>query len=299
VSIWSAIALAMVATCCYQAGTVMQKLAADRMPRIALRLGQPDVVRAFFRSPLWLGGIGVTIAGWVLFLKAIANAPVSIVQPVLGFGLCLLAAFSVVFLRERLRLVEWLGVALMIGGIVLLGISASQEAPRTASVAMGPLLAVTAVTLALLGGAIPLGRSGLGVPLPIVLGSAAGTLIGLGALYAKGLFLALASGRPSLAWLVFLPLTLGANIGGLWILQAGFQQGRALIVVAMNAVTNKVVAIVGGMAMLGELLPGDATLAAGRLAGFAAILVGTAVLARFGGAEVARDVATAEGLARD
>ena len=33
-------------------------------------------------------------------------------------------------------------------------------------------------------------------------------------------------------------------------LQAGFQQGRALIVVAMNAVTNKVVSILGGMVTL-------------------------------------------------
>jgi len=81
VSIWSAIALALVATCCYQVGTVMQKLGADRMPRIGLGGGQGTVIRAFFRSPIWLGGIGVTILGWVLFLKAIANAPVSIVQP--------------------------------------------------------------------------------------------------------------------------------------------------------------------------------------------------------------------------
>lgn len=286
-SIWSAIALSIAATSCYQVGIVMQKLGADRMPRIELRLGQREVVGAFLRSPIWLGGIAVTTAGWVLFLKAIANAPVSIVQPALGFGLCLLALFSIAFLKEQLRPLEWIGTALMVGGIVLLGISGSEDAIRPASVSTVPLLAVSVALFALLAGAIPAARAGIGVPLPVVLGFAAGVLIGLGALYTKGLFLSLDASAPWLAWLVFLPLMLIANLGGVWVQQAGFQHGRALIVVAMNAVTNKVVSIVGGMAVLGELLPPDGSLAAARLVGFATILVGTVILARFAGAEIA------------
>ena len=295
-TIWSAIGLSLLATCCYQVGTVMQKVGADRMPRLQLRLGQRDVFRAFLRSPIWLGGIGVTIAGWVLFLKAIANAPVSIVQPVLGFGLCLLALFSVVFLRERLRPLEWTGTALMIGGITLLGLSAARESTHSLSVSTVPLFAVSFAMLALLAAAIPLARAGFGVPPPVLLGFATGVLIGLGALYTKGLFLSLENGSAWVAWLVFVPLMLIANIGGLWVQQAGFQQGRALIVVAMNAVTNKAVSIVGGMATLGELLPAEPRLALARLAGFATILVGTAILARFGEADIGRDLAAPERL---
>jgi drug/metabolite transporter (DMT)-like permease len=289
VSIWSAIALSLVATCCYQLGAVMQKLGADRMPRIEFRLGQPDVVRAFLHSPIWLGGITVTTGGWVLFLKAIANAPVSIVQPVLGFGLCLLALLSVVLLKERLRPLEWCGIALVIGGIVLLGLSAAREAGRTTAISPGALLVVSLAMVALLACAVRLARAGLGIPLPLVLGCATGVLIGLGALYAKALFMSLDAKSPEVAWLVFLPLTLIANVSGLWIQQAGFQHGRALIVVAMNAVTNKVVTIVGGMATLGEILPAEAGLALARVAGFAAVLIGTAVLARFGSVEIAAD----------
>jgi drug/metabolite transporter (DMT)-like permease len=289
VSIWSAIALSLVATCCYQLGSVMQKLGADRMPRIEFRLGQPDVVRAFLHSPIWLGGIAVTTGGWVLFLKAIANAPVSIVQPVLGFGLCLLALLSVVLLKERLRPLEWCGIALVIGGIVLLGLSAAREAGRTTAISPGALLVVSLAMVALLACAVRLARAGLGIPLPLVLGCATGVLIGLGALYAKALFMSLDAKSPEVAWLVFLPLTLIANVSGLWIQQAGFQHGRALIVVAMNAVTNKVVSIVGGMVTLGELLPAEASLALARVAGFGAVLIGTAILARFGSVEIAAD----------
>ena len=298
-SIWAAIALSVVATCCYQVGMVMQKVAADRMPRLELTLRQSHVYRAFLRSPTWLGGLAITIAGWAFFLKAIANAPVSIVQPVLGFGLAILAIFSVVFLHERLRLSEWAGVALMVAGITLLGISGSGEAHRGASVSLAALLLVSVVLLAALAGAIPLGRSRRAVPLPVVLGFAAGVLIGLAALYTKGLFLSLDAGLPWLAWVVFLPLMTLGNLGGVWVQQAGFQHGRALIVVAMNAVTNKIVTILGGMAILGELLPAQPSLAAARVGGFVTLLVGTAVLARFGGEQIAEELEAAQRLAAD
>ena len=62
-SIWAAITLSVVATCCYQVGMVMQKVAADRMPRLGLTLRQWEVYGAFLRSPIWLGGLGITIAG--------------------------------------------------------------------------------------------------------------------------------------------------------------------------------------------------------------------------------------------
>jgi hypothetical protein len=179
----------------------------------------------------------------------------------------------------------------MVAGLVLLGASAAQHEGGGA-VALAPLLAVSLVFAGGLGAAFPLGRSGQ-VPLPVVLGFGAGTLIGLAALYTKGLFLTLDAGFPLLAWLVFLPLMMGANICGLWVMQAGFQQGRALIVGAVSAVTTKIVAIVGGMTTLGELLPEDRGFAVARVAGFVLILLGTAVLARFGGDQVAARLGTA------
>lgn len=296
-SIWSAIGLSLVATSCYQIGTVMQKIGAGRVPRLELRRGQGDVVRAFLRSRIWLGGMAVMTAGWILFLKAVANAPVSIVQPALGFGLCLLAVFSVVFLGERLRPIEWLGTALMVGGIVLLGVSAARDPTRAASIAAIPLLAVGVAGVGAVAATVPLARAERGLPLPVVLGFAAGVLIGVAAVYTKGLFLSLEAGSPWLAWTVFLPIAMIGNIGGLWVQQAAFQRGRALIVVAMNNVTNKAVSIVGGMVTLGELLPADPALAAARVAGFVTILAGTVILARFGEAGIADETARATAVA--
>jgi hypothetical protein len=170
----------------------------------------------------------------------------------------------------------------MVGGIVLLGISGAHEQARAGAVSLFAVAAVSAAMLATLGVTVQIAHGGRRFPLPIVLGFASGVLIGLAALYTKALFLSLGEGAAIVAWAVFLPLTLLANVGALWVMQAGFQRGRALIVMAMNAVTNKVVAILCGMVTLGEPLPADAALATARVAGFVTILVGTAILARFG-----------------
>jgi len=285
-----AILLAIVATTCFQVGLVLQKVGADQLPRLGLTVRQSSVFLAFLRSRVWLAGIVINTFGWVLMLKAIANAPVSIIQPVLGFGLALLAVFSVVFLKERLSMLESAGVAMVIAGLVLLGVSAARQEHQGA-VALAPLLVVSLAFAGGLGAALRVGRSGR-VPVPVVLAFGAGLLIGLASLYTKGLFLTLDAGLPLLAWLVFLPLMMAANICGLWVMQAGFQQGRALIVAAVSAVTTKVVAIVGGMATLGELLPDERASAVARVAGFVLILLGTVALSRFGGEQVAARLRT-------
>src|SRR4029453_8868355 len=124
-TIRAAIVLAILATTCFQGGLVLQKVGADRLPRLGLSVRQGNASPPFIRSPIWLAGIAINTVGWVLLLKALANAPVSIIQPVLGFGLALLALFSAVFLKERLSRLEAGGLSSFVAGLVLLGVSAA------------------------------------------------------------------------------------------------------------------------------------------------------------------------------
>ena len=126
-----------------------------------------------------------------------------------------------------------------------------------------------------------------------LLGIFSGLFIGLAALYTKAMFTFSEDGQTLIAFGICLPVVIGANLIGLAVMQSGFQHGKALVVVSLEAVLNKVVAIVGGMLALAEHLPEEPARAGMRLLAFVLILFGTGALARFGGGEVGEKISAA------
>ena len=61
-----------------------------------------------------------TGASWVCYFRALQIGDASKVAPVDKFSLVLVAMFSVVFLGERPSMREWLGMALVAGGVLIL-----------------------------------------------------------------------------------------------------------------------------------------------------------------------------------
>jgi drug/metabolite transporter (DMT)-like permease len=282
-----AILIAVVATSLMNFGLALQKKGAASLPKIGKERGG-KVAKAFIRSRVWVAGTALMTGGWGLYLVATKFAPISIVQPTLGVGLAVLALFSVFYLRERIRALEWAAFAAMLTGMILLGLSATDEGAPPPPEWL-PLLGVTAVALALSALAYLLGRRGAlaGIRLDSLLGVFSGIFIGLAALYTKAMFTFLDNEQKLIGFGVCLPVMIAANILGLGVMQSGFQHGKALVVVSMEAVLNKVVAITGGMIALSEFLPEDSFKSFIRIAAFVLILFGTAALARFGGAEIA------------
>ena len=73
------------------------------------------------RTWLFLGLSGLaTGASWVCYFRALQVGEASKVAPVDKFSLVLVAVFAVVFLDERPSVQEWLGIALVAGGVLLL-----------------------------------------------------------------------------------------------------------------------------------------------------------------------------------
>lgn len=70
---------------------------------------------------LVLSGLA-TGASWVCYFRALKAGEVSKVAPVDKLSVVLVAVFAVVFLRERLNAREWIGVALVTAGVLLLAI---------------------------------------------------------------------------------------------------------------------------------------------------------------------------------
>jgi bacterial/archaeal transporter family protein len=75
------------------------------------------------RSLLFIGLSAVaTGASWICYFRALQLGEASKVAPVDKFSLVLVALFAFVFLGERLSVREWLGVALVAIGVVVLAI---------------------------------------------------------------------------------------------------------------------------------------------------------------------------------
>lgn len=285
--IWVAILTAVAATSLMNFGLALQKKGAASLPKIGVEKGG-KVFKAFLRSGIWLSGTALMTGGWGLYLVSTKFAPISIIQPTLGVGLAVLALFSVFYLHERIGMLEWTAFAAMLAGMILLGLSAVEEG-RPPLPEWANLLGVTSGVLVLSAITYVLGKRGVlaGIRTDSLLGMVSGLFIGLAALYTKAMFTFLDDGQGFVGFGVCLPVVILANVIGLGVMQSGFQRGKALVVVSLEAVINKVVAILGGMIALAEFLPQDPVKSQMRVAAFVLILFGTAALARFGGAELA------------
>jgi drug/metabolite transporter (DMT)-like permease len=298
-SIHVAIALAVVASIGFNVAAALQKSAAVRLPKLSFP-PERRALRAFLTNRRWMTAFTISGVSQGIFLVAVANAPISLVQPLLGTGLVVLAGLSVFYLKERLGAGEWIGIFTLITGLALLGASAEAgEVRGLESISWPRLVGLTAVLLAFVFTARAVERRRPGTfSIELVLGAAGGIMIGIGALFTRVTLLEFQAGHVLFSVVLFF-ITMGVMLGGVFTQQGGFQRGRAMTVTAVLAVLNKVIAIFGGMFALGEVLPEDTTKQGLRLVALAALLLGTVLLARFARPEAASTAAGPASEARE
>jgi hypothetical protein len=263
------LALALASTAALNWSYLTQHGAAAGMPPLSVR--RPiQSLRNLFTNLRWLAGFFVGIGGWVLYVAALALAPLSLVQAVAAGGIGLLALLvwrtTGVVLSRR----EWTGVACAVAGLVLLGISLAGQRPggtHGAWTAVAVWFAVSFVVAGLAAG-----------PLARVLAPGAGLGVAAGVLYAAGDVGTKAAvgggGR-----LLFAFPVLACHGLAFIALQMGFQRGSALATAGVATLFTNALPIVAGIALFREPLPGGA-LGVLRVIAFGAVIVGAAVLAR-------------------
>jgi uncharacterized membrane protein len=288
--------MAVAATVLLNFGFVLQKRGVGLAQTARAREGRSRA-SVLFATPSWRAGLGLMLMGWGLYLAAAKFAPISLIQPTLGVGFVALALFSVFYLREPMGTGEWVSLLALVVGVVLLGWSAGEvPAPKKPSgsrlaLFTGAMLGLAILTYGLARGSSRESHKGL------FLGLLAGVLIGIGSLFIKVMFnyldestLSLSedmSQRRLLAFGLCLPVVIAGNVAGIAVIQRGFEHGKAVLVVPVQQVANKLLVIIGGIVVLGEGLPPDTFHAGTRIAAYVLLLASAGALARFSGEEMA------------
>lgn len=260
----------LAATVFIQLGYFLWKLSADRHKEVSQDgpTEKQNALSHHLRDWRWLSGLLATSLGWVFFVKATAIGEISLVQPLMSTGDLLLVFLAVVVLKERLRLLEWAGVLVIVLGAGLLSWN-SQSMP---SIGMdshklwafvgGQIAAVLGILVALKAGKSQ----------ELLLALLVGLAFGAGSILTK----ALTADAPDLSWhLITNPLLLAviaANAIGLVCLQIAFHRGRASVIVPVQ------LAIASGSAALAGAWVFQEHISSLRIWGMVAIVIGTSLL---------------------
>jgi drug/metabolite transporter (DMT)-like permease len=270
--------LAVLASTLMALGLLMMKSRAAALPD-ARGMGIVRGVLAWLRDPMWLGGMGVQLAGWVMYVTAVSQAPISMVAVMMQGGIGLFVIFSVAVLGERARPAEWAGIVAIVAGMLLLALSlrggTSQGATNDRTIVVFSVVLTIVAALSFTRPRLAQGGTAQAI--------GSGIAFGLASLFTKAMTDAFEASSADIAMrLVASPwvyATLAANLVGMVMLQNSFHQARGIITMPLSSALSNLAPIAGGMLAFGERLPNDPIAAAMRVAAFILTIAASTVLA--------------------
>jgi multidrug transporter EmrE-like cation transporter len=231
-----------------------------------------------FRSKWWSIGWAVAAVAFALHAAALSLAPISIAQAVLAGGLVFLAVLAERFFGLELGRRQWIGigvVAVSLGLLTLTGGGGGEAHSGYSVVRMVTFEGIAggvvlALVLSHLGDRVPAQRG-------LLLGSAAGLAFGISDVAIKALSGDLGDGSAGLlgAWSV---LIVTAAVCSFFASARSLQIGNGIAVIAVTSVAANLLTILAGLAVFGDRLGSNALVVGVRLAAFALILVGAALI---------------------
>ena len=263
-----ALVLTILSACALNLGYLLQHNVAARLPPLSLR--QPIAsVRSLLAEPRWLIGSGIQMGGFVLYVVALALAPLSLVQATAAGGIGILAIMVSRITHVTLTKPERIGTVISVLGLALLGVSllsthGEGTGATTGWVAIWLGASTAGAILCIRLFARPIGRAP-------AWGIASGILFAAGDVATK---MAVSGGLANVAFLLCLIAFYGA---GTAVLQAAFQRGGALTTAGLSTLMTNALPIAAGMVLFHEPLP-SGWIGAIRVAAFAAVVAGAVLL---------------------
>jgi drug/metabolite transporter (DMT)-like permease len=232
-----------------------------------------------FRSRWWSIGWGVAAVAFALHVAALTLAPISIGQAVLAGGLVFLAVLAERFFGFELGRRQWIGIGLVAVSLTLLtltgggGGGGAHSGYSLAGMIVFEGIAVGVGLLLVFSHLIERIRAQPGV----LLGVAAGLGFGISDVAIKALSGDLDSGPIGLLspWSVII---VTAAVFSFYASARSLQIGDGVAVIAVTSVAANLSTILAGLAVFGDRLGSDALVIGVRLAAFALILVGSALI---------------------
>lgn len=264
-----ALAITVVSACCLDLGYLLQHNVAAKVPALSLRRPVASL-RSLLGNRFWLAGIGVEAVGWLLYVAALALAPLSLVQATAAGGIGILAIMVSRFTRVPLTTKERIGAGVSVAGLALLGVSLLGD--HRAGAAAGYLWIGIWLVASVVAAALCVGLLGRLIGAAPAWGIAAGILFAAGDVSTKT---AVAGGSRNIAFVVCLVVFYVVGTG---VLQAGFQRGSALTTAGLATLMTNALPIAAGMTVFREPLP-SGWVGAARVIAFAAVVAGAVLLA--------------------
>jgi len=268
-SLAGGLVLALLSASAINWGYLLMHQAASHLPPLSLRHPIRSLI-GLFTVPRWLLGFTAGIVGWVFYVVALWLAPLSLVQAASAGGIGVLALLVARTTHVSLSRRELSGVAVAMAGLVLLGLSLhghTDTGNAGSAKAIGLWIALSFVAAGLVAGpGSRLLAAGAG------LGAASGVMYAAGDVATKAAVFG--------GWrFAFVPVLLACHGTGFVALQFGFQRGGALATAGVSTVLTNALPIVAGTVLYSEGIPSGAAGVA-RVAAFAAVVVGAALLAK-------------------
>ena len=286
-----AILLGLLAYAMLNIGLVLEKKGADSLPAIEATSAWGNM-KNFLSCKIWLLGFILTASQWIFLFLALALAPLSLITPLLGFGLAILTIFSHFYLHETIKRIELMGIGIIIVGIALIGVTALPETSGYTIQEMFGLFGTAPAITFLVGISLvavilcvySILKEYKFAP-AIVFGFAAGVGMGIGGTFTKGMtsgFNNLSAAVGSIIWWIMFLIMVAGNVFSLVLLQIGFQKGKAVIVAPIYSVLGMILPALSGIIILGEWNKQTSVNIVLQIVGLIVITVGIIILSFYG-----------------
>jgi drug/metabolite transporter (DMT)-like permease len=231
-----------------------------------------------FRSKWWSIGWGVAAVAFALHVAALTLAPISIGQAVLAGGLVFLAVLAERFFGFELGRRQWIGIGVVAVSLVLLTLTGGGGGEANSGYALAGMIVFEGIAVGV-GGLLVVSHLIERIPVQrgVLLGIAAGLGFGISDVAIKALSGDLDGGASGLLspWSVVI---VTAAVFSFYASARSLQIGDGVAVIAVTSVAANLSTILAGLAVFGDRLGNDPLVIGVRLAAFALILVGAALI---------------------